>query len=71
MTLDLDLKAAREAVARRMEANAETYAPGSGHRAHLLEAAQKCRTGGFDRSEEVVSALAAIRIRQEMEAANV
>lgn len=58
MTHDLDLKAAREGAARAHEDIGLTYV------------ADLFRTGAYDEQTDVQSALHAIRIRREMEAAN-
>src|SRR5690606_28749305 len=71
---DLDLKAAREAVARQREAIAAAARKGNGNikRAAVviqqeLALAARYRAGELDDTQPVKNALGAIRIRQEME----
>lgn len=76
MTDDLDLNAAREAVARQREAIAEAARKGNGdikRAAYVigmeLALAARYRAGELDDTQPVNNALGAIRVRQEMEAA--
>lgn len=74
MSADLDLKAAREAVARQREAIAAVARKGKGdlkRAAQIIQQevalAARYRAGELDDTQPVKNALSAIRIRQEME----